>query len=139
MPTATTSQSSANLLADAHRLFQRDRVERIDHDTATDRRTTEPPSAAATIFWSVSGTRLVGTRIFMSRLRPPATGFRPLDLAVVVAGHVDALASMSLRVHVAGHVEVAVGLDRLHSRSVLSPSRISCDMIRPIAGLCTMP
>ena len=41
-----------------------------------DRRATELPSAAATIFWSVSGTRLVGTRIFMatSARRRPASG-----------------------------------------------------------------
>ena len=74
MPTATTSTVVAQLLADAHRLFQRDRIERIDDERNVFDVDTRCRRPLATIFWSVSGTRLVGTRIFMATNGAPATG-----------------------------------------------------------------
>ena len=79
---------------------------------------TRLPSPLATIFWSVSGTRFVGTRIFIgdecARRRP---GVGPLHFAVVIAGHVDALGLDVGPLEVARHVEVAVGLDRRTRRT----------------------
>ena len=106
--------------ADAHRLFQGDRVERIDHERNVLDRDARAVGRGDDLLIGV-GDALRGDENLHDAdghasqrcARRRAAASARLDLAVVVAGHVDALLLDVGAIEVARHVEVAVGLDRL--------------------------